>query len=372
MDKRKPLKVLGLVAVSAFSAAALMSGGHAMAFSLSPEEILRRFARQIVRYVAGDAMETFERTIKDFQDKLRSVYSTDSEDVTKTVAGEAAAVNKATSVEELIYNQNAMSDALDIRTACRLPPGPVIQEAKSKLDIVNADMQDRAPQHSIEQTRRTIFKDRANQALEVARRIQPELPVIADFFITDEGYRTEKDAIAALEFIRSLTEFKRATSIEAITKLDGMTPAVEESLSRDIGRVADVMNATAVLNDIYLSRVRDRGLAQTVINRTTDGESSILKIHANEAGMSLIDVYNYEAEVAAFNPEYVKDIMTAKIEDDQINQSVVPSPVRGYKYLVQMKALEAAFLNRLSEQETQILKLQAILTKQKLRSNMNA
>jgi hypothetical protein len=378
-NKRGPLKVLGYMLLGAGASFALMSGGNAYAFSLSPEQIIRRFMNQIVRYVAGDAMDTFQEAIENWNDKLKKLYGGESEDVTKKAAAIGISVNKAISIEEKIYNDNAMSDAMEIKTACRKSPGPVIAQAKEQLNSANDNMQDSAIRSSIEQEKRRIFLQNASEIVADVKQATetphaPKIPKRLDpsHFMKDEGYYNEDEARQALIYVKTLTEYKRSTIVKAAHEMDSLNPAFEEQLGDDVGRIADVMNATAVINDIYLSRVRDRSLAQQVINRTTDGEASILKIHANDAGMSLIDVYNFEAEAAAFNHEYVKDIMTGKLEDNQENEAVIPSAVRGYKYLVQMKALENAFQTRLYEQQVTISKLKAILAKQKVRMNMQS
>ncbi len=394
IDKRRPLKVLAMFILGAGSTIALMSGTNAHAFSLSPEEIIEKFMDAIVQYVAGNALKVFTKTIQDWQKKIKDLYGGESEDVAKKGIAAGVGVNKSISVEEKIYNDNAMSDAMEIKTACRKSPGPVIEQAKKQLSTANEEMQASAIHTSIEQNKRKTLQQRAAKTvdelkvnIEQLKSTQsnaaiesPDKPAVstkipsaldATFFIKDEGYINSEEAAKALNFIKSITEYRRSTIVASTMRQSALSPTDNEALSDDIGRMADVMNATAVLNDIYLSRVRDKTLAQSVIDRTTDGEASILRIHANDAGMSLVDVYNFEAEAAAFNHEYIKDIMTAKVDDNQENESVIPSAVRGYKYIVQMKALENAFSVRLHEQYASIMKLNAILTKQKLRENIN-
>lgn len=392
-DKRRPLKVLAMFVLGAGSTMALMSGTNAYAFSLSPEEIIKKFMDAIIRYVSGDAISVFTETIRDWQKNLKDLYGGESEDVAKKAAVTGVGVNKSISVEEKIYNDNAMSDAMEIKTACRKSPGPVIDEAKKQLSTANEEMQAAAVKTSVDQVRKKTLVQRAAKTIDElkvnsdAQKNSPDTPpnelpdqpsvkmkipssLDATFFIKDEGYANAEEAAKALEFLKSLTEHRRASIVASTTRQSALSPTDNEALDDEIGRMADVMNATAVLNDIYLSRVRDKTLAQSVIDRTTDGEASILRIHSNDAGMSLIDVYNFEAEAAAFNHEYIKDVMTGKLDDNQANESVIPSAVRGYKYITQMKALENAFAVRLYEQNAAIMKLNAILVKQQLREEL--
>lgn len=372
MSKRTPLRILGCFAIGALSTSAVLMGGNAYAFSLSPEEIIKKFMKLIVQYVAGDAYQKFEEMMRDFQDKLSKLYGPESEDKTVEIVAGSQGATKAIEVEQTIYNQQAMSDALDIRTGCKVPTGPIVDDANNQINDMNVTMQETAATSSVDNINRNTFKTRAinnvRQIIESGAALPPAMD--GANFLTDEGYLTAQDAQVALAYLRNITDYKRADVISRIIDSGVSNPSIDESIESEMSSLAEQMNATAILNELYLSRVRDRGIAQRLIANTTDIEASILKIHSNDAGMSLIDLYNYEAEAAAFNFEYVKDILTSKLSDDQELVEAIPSSVRAYKYAMQMKSVEDAFLARLYDQQTKINKLNAIIAKQLARANI--
>jgi hypothetical protein len=366
MADRSKLKLLGYIAVGAVSSFALMAGGNAYAFGLSTEDLIKKFMEVIIRAVSNESYEIFEETFENYEKQMKKVYSDDSDHVAKKAAADAQMTQKAITVEEQIYNQNAISDSMDIRTACRAPTGPLVDDAEERIgelqaamsyENVSAPTSPQKQQEAGDRIERHVLAFTANP-----EKLPPSLS--AETFLTDYGYINKNHASAAREYFHNLMGNAKDDKLAALRGLQSLNPEQKRFLSNECAAFSETMLANSVLDSIYLHRVRDKGIAQRLIANTTDVEASILKIHANEFGMSLIDLYNYEAEIAAHNYEYTKDIMTSTLEDDQENLSAVPSLVRAVKYMVQTKAVEEAFLVRINEQNAMIAKLHAVIAKQ--------
>lgn len=391
---RTPLRILGALALAVFATSSLMVSSNLYAFSLSPADIIKEYMKEIVNYITGDLFETIDTVQEYLTQTLKDLYSPEGEEVQKEAIAGAQATSKTLEVEEMIYNQNAMSEAAPIATACRPSTGPVISAAQRHMGESNISMQTNALVISSKAHQSQSYKSRLSSVLSevneaskaeadqsspqakntssVKRAIERNgLPAQLDasVFLTDKGYITEADAKSALQFLQNITEFQR---IEAFASYTGTTMprAWEAAMPEEAESIADVMNANAALNEIYLARLRDQTLAVTMANRTTDVEFEILRLHANDAGMSLIDVYNYEAGVAAFNPEYTKDIMSPAAQNGGDSSPQTPTITRALKYAIQLKQTENAFEGRLLNQASTITKLQAILTKQAVRRNL--
>lgn len=367
---RNPLRSIGLIVIGFISTLGLTMGANVYASSLSIEEILEQFLDAIVNYVAGDAIEKIKDTLDWFKKNMEGLYGGDSEDVAKQAAAVGKGYDKIIEVEEMIYNQRAMSDAHNILIACRPPIGPTVVSTEAAIDTLNVNLQTKAATITKRQLQQGEFARRARENLAALRSNPNELPPAADatLFLIDCGYADQAEADAAYRYLSAITDVARANAISNSTKVTEFNPSVESSFHSNLEVLAEIMAATSALNDCYLARVRDKSLATKTVGLMTEREMAILKLHSNEAGMSLVDLQNLEADLTAHNSDTVKDIMGSVDAD---TAPAIPTTVRAYKYLINAKATSNAFTDRLNRQGETIAKLTAILAKQSIRRRMD-
>lgn len=366
MINRRPLKILGYILFGAFSSVALMTGSNAYASGMSTEDILRYFLEAIIRYFANESYENIIETLEYYQEKMKEVYGGEDEHAAKKSAADGQIANKQNSIEEKIYNDNAISDAADIKTGCRKPNGPIVDNAKQAINDSKISMQEQEVFSAEIRQKQDAKKRRIMSVLNEWTSNPDKLPsgLNASCFYTEHGYKTAEDANNALKYLTNITEHVKDSNLGVIRTMADTNEKFEQDKTKSLSKMSIILLANNALTDIYLHRIRDRNIAARAIQNTTEIEAEILKVHANDAGLALIDLYNYEAAIAAHNYEYIKDIMTGRVEETQSNDTAIPSLVRATKYLVQTKAIENAFSSRLLEQQRIITQLQAALTNQ--------
>ena len=363
MKQRSKLKILGYVLMGALSSSMLMLGGSSYASTMSTEDIIRWAIEKIVSYVIGESYEIFMQTIEDYAEKMKELYGSDSEDIGKTISTDGISTDSHINVLKTIYDSTVTNEGLPIEASCHG------NHAYIGRAFENASLQ-RSSSDAISaiQTPR-VTADIAVSAFTDLREVVDNpgtMPSNLDAarYLTRRGYETEVEYDSAKSFVRAAIA-QAQISLDYIEKiahssLQLSNPAVLDAVISKLSLMENAAYPIAFLNDLVNDRRRDSRAHVLMAKELSQAEIELLKPHATEAGVSKIDLVNFEADVAAHNTARLNDILYT---DTQSSESpLAPTAVRAYKYLAKQKALQNAMKIRVSEQQKKLETLTAIVT----------
>lgn len=385
MKQRSKLRLLMYFGFGAFSSVALMTGANVYAFSLSPEELIRRSLDAILSYVIGDAYETFKETVKNFTEKMNELYGDEGDDASKKAAADGMLTENANNVQQTIYNSKALAESIPTESACSPGSGKstcVVEAASNeqarhdvrrKLQFVQVNAENNQHGSDAQQgNTRTLNEQKAAKAKSVLSNMQSKsgaLPNELDgtYFLTRQGYVNEQHYSDARAFV---DRFANVALSERLNLADLIidNPAVSAAVVTESELYADISYASNALYQLLWDRRRDKGALDRLQSDLSPSETELLANHALNSGVSKIDIYNFEADTAAHNTKMITDILNVGTQNE--SAGVMPTATRAYKYVVRQKALQNKFDARLVEQNAVISSLMAILTKQLVRDGV--